>query len=95
VRSQDVAARVGGDEFAILAVECDAVAAANLLARLRKALAAAGINASIGLAMREPARGLQHAWEEADRAMYVEKGRQSPNSKPVKHELVDQLYPGG
>jgi diguanylate cyclase (GGDEF)-like protein len=83
VRSQDVAARVGGDEFAILAVECDATAAANLLKRLRKALDAAGINASIGLAMREPARGLQHAWEDADRAMYLEKSRKSANSVPV------------
>lgn len=75
VRRQDVAARVGGDEFAVLLVECDSVAATTLVERLRAALTEAGVSASIGLAMRDPAQGLQHAWEEADRAMYVDKGR--------------------
>ena len=95
VRGQDIVARVGGDEFAILAVECDAVAAANLLTRLRTALDAADINSSIGLAMRDPSRTLQHAWEGADRAMYLEKRRKLTNSRPVKEELLGQLSPRG
>ncbi len=95
VRGQDVASRVGGDEFAVLAVECAAPAAAILLSRLRLAFAAAGINASIGLAIRDPSRTLQHAWEDADRAMYLEKSLKSTNSRPVKEELLGQLSPPG
>lgn len=73
VRSSDVAARVGGDEFALLAVESDPAAATALLERLRAALAEADVRASLGLAMRHPSRGLEHAWEEADSAMYMQK----------------------
>jgi len=75
LRGQDIAARVGGDEYAILAVECDAVAASTLAARLRAALEAQGIGASVGVAMRHPAAGLTRAWEQADAAMYLEKQR--------------------
>ena len=74
-RSADVAARVGGDEFALLAVECDAPSSAILTERLRVALVQAGVRASIGAAMRDPSRGLLHAWEDADRAMYADKHR--------------------
>jgi diguanylate cyclase (GGDEF)-like protein len=84
VRSQDVAARVGGDEFTVLAVEYCADATATLVTRLRDALAAEGINASIGLAMRHPAHGLPVAWEEADKAMYAEK----------KQKLMNRLRQG-
>ena len=73
LRSQDVAARTGGDEFSVLAIECVPTAAEALLRRLRAALDGEGISASIGLAMRHPGRGLQAAWDEADGAMYAEK----------------------
>ena len=70
VRETDVAARIGGDEFGLLAVECDAQGAADLDARLASALEGAGISASIGHATRDPRHGLTTAWEEADRRMY-------------------------
>jgi len=84
LRAQDLAARVGGDEFTILVVECGAAAAEALLGRLRAALEREGINASIGLAMRHPPRGLQAAWDEADSAMYAEKKQRGTN--PAREE---------
>ena len=75
VRAQDIVARVGGDEFAIIGVECDRVGADRLQTRLRFALLAQGVKASVGLATRLPAEGLEHAWEQADIAMYADKRR--------------------
>ena len=82
-RSQDVAARVGGDEFALLAVECDRSQSAALISRLTEALAAAGIRASMGGAVRDPGRGLQLAWEDADQAMYAEKSSHRAAAQPA------------
>ncbi|QDF98057.1 histidine kinase [Azoarcus sp. DD4] len=72
-READVVARLGGDEFGILAVECDEAGAEALVARARSALAAGGIAASIGVAMRRPQQGLTGAWGSADRSMYLQK----------------------
>ena len=72
-REQDVVARLGGDEFGILCVESDATAAATLVGRLRGALAARGIRASIGMAARSTTTGLDAAAQAADRAMYADK----------------------
>jgi GGDEF domain-containing protein len=49
----------------------------DVAARLHGALDTDGINASVGMAMRHPAHGLQQAWEAADGAMYAEKRRKS------------------
>ncbi len=72
-RSLDVVARLGGDEFGILAVECDGAGAKKLVDRLREALSEVGVEASLGCAERNPMFGLEASWQEADRAMYVEK----------------------
>lgn len=74
-RAHDVVARVGGDEFALLAVECDRVRAEVLATRLQSALEAAGVRAAIGSAQRQPGPGLEHAWHEADQRMYDAKQR--------------------
>jgi diguanylate cyclase len=74
VRIQDIVARLGGDEFAILGVETAYLGAEALKTRLQAALKSENIEASIGIAMRQPASGLQHAWEKADQEMYIEKG---------------------
>ncbi len=69
-RDQDVVARVGGDEFLVLAVECDAVGARSLMTRVEAAFSASDVEASLGIAVRDPRLGLTHAVEQADEAMY-------------------------
>jgi diguanylate cyclase len=74
-RAADVVARLGGDEFGVLAVECDEPAAKVLAGRLRGALEAAGIRASVGHATRQPTGTLAQAWSAADADMYAHKRR--------------------
>jgi diguanylate cyclase (GGDEF)-like protein len=74
-RAADVVARLGGDEFGVLAVECDEPAAKVLADRLRGALEAAGIRASVGRATRQPTGTLAQAWSAADAEMYANKRR--------------------
>ncbi len=72
-RSLDIVARLGGDEFGILGAECDRAGSEALLMRVRTALTAENVKASVGLAVRNPSLGLMSAWETADQMMYVEK----------------------
>jgi diguanylate cyclase len=74
-RAADMVARLGGDEFGVLAVECDEPAAKVLADRLRGALEAAGIRASVGHATRQPSGTLAEAWSAADAEMYAHKRR--------------------
>ena len=73
-RSSDLVARVGGDEFAVLALEANHGAGESFVARLRAAFGAAGIDASIGVVSRTSA-GLAATWKLADEAMYADKRR--------------------
>lgn len=72
-RKEDIAARTGGDEFAILGIEIDEQGLEVLRARLQIALAATKIKASLGVAMRDPGQGLMATWREADAKMYRNK----------------------
>jgi diguanylate cyclase (GGDEF)-like protein len=80
VRDEDVAARIGGEEFAVLLPEADAEAARAFAERLREAVATtpfdiAGqphrLTISIGIAMAGPGRGDRPAlMKAADAALY-------------------------
>lgn len=72
-RTSDIVARLGGDEFCVLGIECDLKHAKVIQKRIRKFLSNAGIEASVGLAMRNPEQGLAMACAEADEKMYMEK----------------------
>lgn len=72
-RSEDIVARIGGDEFAVLGVECGRSGAKTLVQRLCDALRQAGVRASIGCGQRHPSEGLKQAWKTADESMYRHK----------------------
>lgn len=84
-RNDDIAARIGGEEFAILMPESDAQAACRLAERLRAGVAAASflldgqprqITISIGIAMLAPPHdALGQLMAAADAALYRAKSR--------------------
>ena len=90
VRSSDIVARTGGDEFSVLCVECEALAARETERRIRRALADNNINASLGTAVRDADGGLSTAAELADRAMYQEKGAKKHPAVRQTSAIVDQ-----
>ncbi|MDQ6839967.1 MAG: bifunctional diguanylate cyclase/phosphodiesterase [Actinomycetota bacterium] len=63
-------ARIGGDEFALLATEYDQSSGADLVNLLQRALADAGVDASLGLGVRNPDVDMIGAWRRADLEMY-------------------------
>jgi diguanylate cyclase (GGDEF)-like protein len=69
-RGSDVVARMGGDEFAMLMVECDYFDAQAMLLRVQETLAGYDVGASIGMAMRKPGIDLEEALAIADAEMY-------------------------
>ncbi len=73
VRDVDLVARIGGDEFAIMALECSQETLEGLLNRLSDALAQEGIGASWGGILAAPGESFAQAIREADKRMYVMK----------------------
>ena len=69
MRSTDIVARAGGDEFLILAIECHESGASGVVERLQGALARQGVLASLGCGVRKPQGSLREACLAADEAM--------------------------
>ncbi len=79
-RDSDLVARTGGDEFAVLALNCEEPQLRILVSRLRRALEVEGVSASVGGACRRPSAGMAEAWAEADDMMFEEKARRKLRS---------------
>jgi diguanylate cyclase (GGDEF)-like protein len=78
VRTIDTVARIGGEEMAVLLVECDIADAHHIAERLRRAVATHGENASavtisIGVADSGSAASAEELIAAADRALYEAK----------------------
>lgn len=72
-RQEDVVARIGGDQFGVLLLDCNESEMLNAVGRISEALTAAGIEASVGCARRDPTMGLEMALANADSSMVVRK----------------------
>jgi diguanylate cyclase (GGDEF)-like protein len=76
IRRDDVAARVGGDEFAVLVDGAGTIEAALAVERLDAALTTAGLSASVGwAAYPEDGDSAAAVRERADRRLYEQKAR--------------------
>lgn len=76
IREHDVAARVGGDEFALLATETAGAEATVIRERLAQAFRDAGVSVSIGFAPTD-ILDLAAATREADEEMYRRKAERA------------------
>lgn len=73
-RSTDLAARTGGDEFAVLCTGTPEGVAETVATRLQDRLQREGVQASVGVGGLDPRDGdLLAAWKRADAAMYADK----------------------
>ncbi len=73
LRGSDSVGRLGGDEFGVVAQHATPAVAAALVARLRHAHDAMGINISIGMALKSESGSLTTAMQLADTRMYEDK----------------------
>ena len=101
VRSEDVVARFGGEEFCVLAVDCDEPGLMATAERVRAAVAGTriihdrhelGVTASIGCCLLDPAKGSTPAEfiERADKALYLSKAGGRDISTLYRYGLLDR-----
>ena len=73
IRGEDVAARVGGDEFTVLFRELKTHGPKQLLDRLSTAFANEEFGVSFGIAISKSKQTLLDTWKQADELMYEHK----------------------
>jgi len=89
-----VLSRLGGDEFGILAVECDVRSARALSGRLRVHLRSTGIPVSLGCATRRHGEGLEDTWQRADEDMHrVKRSRTARLLTAVERSSMESAEP--
>jgi diguanylate cyclase (GGDEF)-like protein len=69
LRTEDLVARLGGEEFGMLLFDCDMQSAEDVTERLRE-LVTHGQTCSVGIARRRPDESLEAVMARADRALY-------------------------
>lgn len=77
VRDSDILARIEGNEFGVLALECGATGSEKLGIKLKHALTEAGISASVGGVAFDPNDEIEETVARAAEAMVADKVRQS------------------
>jgi diguanylate cyclase (GGDEF)-like protein len=90
LRGEEVFARIGGDEFAILLPHAETKAARQVVTRIKAKLeqyarenGAIAIKISIGLGVANEKEDLQEALKRADANMYADKSVRKGNTKPL------------
>ena len=73
VRNSDFVARIGGEEFAVMGVQCDSIEPEEVSERLRSSLAGAGISAAVGTSVGHPSDSQEEVWRHADVAMHSDR----------------------
>lgn len=73
VRESDLLARIDGNEFGVLALECGAMGSEKLGLKLKNALATVGIPAAVGGAAFDPVDEIEDAVERAEEALAFDK----------------------
>jgi len=100
VRSEDVASRFGGEEFCVLAIECDRTKLLEMAERIRAAIeamavpykgVALSVTASLGCCLVEGQSGLgpQELIDLADKALYLSKSGGRNRSTLYRPGLLD------
>ena len=91
LRSEEVFARIGGDEFAILLPHADEVASRLVIERIKEQLdkyaehnGNESIKVSIGLGIAGAKDDLNEAFKQADANMYSDKSFRKGDTKPLK-----------
>jgi diguanylate cyclase (GGDEF)-like protein len=77
VRDSDILARIEGNEFGVLALECGATGAEKLGIKLKNALTEVGISAAVGGVAFDPIDEIEETVARAAEAMVADKARQS------------------
>jgi diguanylate cyclase (GGDEF)-like protein len=83
LRTSDLVARIGGDEFAVLAIDYDGPLPDLLLERLQSSLDLQGIRASCGAAVYQPGDSVDNVFKTADGNMYAAKMERRVASAPL------------
>jgi diguanylate cyclase (GGDEF)-like protein len=101
VRSEDVASRFGGEEFCVLAIECDRFTLMEVAERIRSAVEkmavpykseALSVTASLGCCLIDPGMrlGAAECIEMADKALYLSKSGGRNRSTLYRPGLLDR-----
>lgn len=89
-RPSDIVARVGGDGFGVIAVECDAACARALVLRIRRTLRSAGFSTGLGVATRRVGEELSGTSRRAEEAMQAGRRRHRQLRQLREVQLLQQ-----